>query len=93
MSFATVVARLHRHRPATASTPSQLPRSQVAVLADEQHLREAIERAVSFERGVALCAVENVSRYERMARKDTFSEAPAAKVMASLDTERTPQTG
>lgn len=93
MTFATVVARLHRHPRATASTPSQLPRSQVAVLADEQELREAIARAVTFERGVALRAAENVSRYERMARKEPFSEEPAGEVMASQDADRTPQPG
>jgi hypothetical protein len=77
MSFTTAVARLHGHPRAVERPASQLPRSQVAVLANEEQLRAAIERAISFERGIALRAAENISRYEQMARNGSLPEAPA----------------
>jgi hypothetical protein len=70
MTFSDVVARLPRlhGRPLVIDRPiSQLPRSMVLVLDDEAELRAAVERAITFERGVALRTAENISRYEQMA--------------------------
>jgi hypothetical protein len=77
MTFSGVMARiprLHGHPPVTDRPISQLPRSMVLVLDDEIELRAAVERAISFERGVALRAAENISRYEQMAAQRTLGE-------------------
>lgn len=69
MAFSDVVARLHGHPRATDHPVSQLPRSLVSVLSDEVELRAAVERAIAFERDVALRAAEKISRYEQMTGK------------------------
>jgi ActR/RegA family two-component response regulator len=77
MAFNGVMARLprlHGHPPVTERPISQLPRSMVLVLDDEVELRAAVERAITFERGVALRTAENISRYEQMAAQRTFGE-------------------
>jgi hypothetical protein len=69
MAFSGVMARLprlHGRPPVTDRPISQLPRSMVLVLDDAVTLRAAIERAITFERGVALRTAENISRYEQM---------------------------
>jgi len=76
MALSDVVARLHGHPRVTDHPVSQLPRSLVSVLDDEVELRAAVERAIVFERGVALRAAEKISRYEQMTRKGTVSEFP-----------------
>jgi hypothetical protein len=77
MAFSDVVARLprlHGHPPVSDRPTSQLPRSMVLVLDDEVELRAAVERAITFERGVALRTAENISRYEQMARPGAIVE-------------------
>ena len=77
MAFSDVVARLprlHGHPPVTDGPISQLPRSMVLVLDDEVELRAAVERAITFERGVALRTADNISRYERMAGRGAIAE-------------------
>jgi hypothetical protein len=77
MAFTDVVARLprmHGRPPVTDRPVSQLPRSSVLVLDDEVKLRAAVERAIIFERGVALRTAENISRYEQMASSGSTSE-------------------
>jgi hypothetical protein len=76
MAFSDVVARLHGHPRVTDHPVSQLPRSLVSVLDDEVELRAAVERAIAFERDVALRATEKISRYEQMTQKGTVSEFP-----------------
>jgi hypothetical protein len=81
MAFSDVVARLprlHGHPPVTERPTSQLPRSMVLVLDDEVELRAAVERAITFERGVALRTAENISRYEQMARPAAIAELHVA---------------
>jgi hypothetical protein len=79
MALSDVVARLHGHPRVTDHPVSQLPRSLVSVLDDEAELRAAVERAIAFERGIALRAAENISRYEQMARKGTVAEFPVSE--------------
>jgi ActR/RegA family two-component response regulator len=77
MAFGGVMARLprlHGRAPVTARPISQLPRSTVLVLDDEIELRAAVERAITFERGVALRTAENISRYEQMAAQGILGE-------------------
>lgn len=77
MAFSDVVARLprlHGHPPVADRPISQLPRSMVLVLDDEVELRAAVERAITFERGVALRTAENISRYERLAGRGAIAE-------------------
>jgi hypothetical protein len=50
----------------------------VLVLDDEVELRAAVERAITFERGVALRTAENISRYEQMARPGAIAELHVA---------------
>lgn len=76
MALSDVVARLHGRTRATDHPVSQLPRSLVSVLDDEVELRAAVERAIEFERGVALRAAEKISRYEQMTRTATVSDLP-----------------
>jgi len=81
MAFSDVVARLprlHGHPPVSDRPISQLPRSMVLVLDDEVEFRAAVERAITFERGVALRAAENISRYEQMARPVPIAELHVA---------------
>jgi hypothetical protein len=76
MAFSDVVARLprlHGHPPVTDRPTSPLPRSMVLVLDDEVELRAAVERAITFERGVALRTAENISRYEQMASRGAIA--------------------
>jgi len=74
MALSDVVARLHGHPRVPDHPVSQLPRSLVSVLDDEVELRAAVERAIAFERSVALRAAEKISRYEQMTRTATVSE-------------------
>jgi hypothetical protein len=85
MRFAGVVARLHGQSRAIVHLTSELPRSSVRVLDDEAKLSDAIERAITFERGIALRAAENISRYEQMARKGGAAEVPAVKAQTKFE--------
>ena len=78
MALSDVVARLHGRPRVSDHSVSLLPRSLVSVLDDEVELRAAVERAIAFERGVALRAAEKISHYEQMTRKGTVSELPVA---------------
>jgi hypothetical protein len=91
MALSDVVARLHGHPRSTDPPVTSLPRSQISVLDDEVELRAAVERAIAFERDVALRAAEKISRYEQMAQKATVSEFPAVDsevVVPTASTER-----
>jgi hypothetical protein len=77
MGFSDVVARLprkHGRPPVTDRPISHLPHSTVLVLDDEVELRAAVERAIAFERGVALRTAENISRYEELAGRGAIAE-------------------
>lgn len=94
MTFTTVVARLHGHpeadaRPDSQLGRSQLPRSQVSVLVSEEEIRAAIERAITFERGIASRAAEKISRYEQIVRHETLREEPTSDSDAALDEDLT----
>lgn len=74
VATAVLVRRVARHRAAAAGLVRPEPQSVVHVLTTDSELREAVERATRFERGVAELLESRAARYESLLRASPTHE-------------------